>query len=84
MSTTNVTRWVMTAQGEPCARVEEPLAAPAAGEAVVQVAGCGVCHTDISFLHQGVPTRAALPLALALRRLGLPTLLDTPKDRGAD
>lgn len=64
MSATTVVRWVMTAQGEPCARLEEPLAAPPAGEAVVQVAGCGVCHTDISFLHQGVPTRAALPLAL--------------------
>ncbi|MBM4130037.1 6-hydroxycyclohex-1-ene-1-carbonyl-CoA dehydrogenase [bacterium] len=64
MSTTSVIRWVMTAPGEPCARTEEPLAAPAAGEAVVQVAGCGVCHTDISFLHQGVPTRAAPPLAL--------------------
>ena len=64
MSETILTRWVMTAQGAPCERRQEPIAAPPPGEAVIAVAGCGVCHTDISFLHQGVPTRAALPLTL--------------------
>lgn len=34
------------------------------GEALVQVAGCGVCHTDISFWHGGVQTRHPLPLTL--------------------
>jgi len=56
--------WVMTGQGEPCQKQELPLAAPPPGEAVIKVAGCGVCHTDISFLHLGVPTRAKPPLAL--------------------
>ena len=64
MSDLTVTRWVMTGQGEPCVEQSEDLAPPAAGEAVVEVAGCGVCHTDISFLHLGVPTRAKPPLAL--------------------
>ena len=64
MSDIQVTRWVMTAQGEPCEVRSETLDTPPPGEAVVEVAGCGVCHTDISFLHQGVPTRAALSLAL--------------------
>jgi 6-hydroxycyclohex-1-ene-1-carbonyl-CoA dehydrogenase len=64
MSERTVTRWVMTGQGEPCAEQTETLAAPPAGEATVEVAGCGVCHTDISFLHLGVPTRAPAPLAL--------------------
>lgn len=64
MSELQVTRWVMTAQGQPCESVSEKLDAPPAGEVVVEVAGCGVCHTDISFLHMGVPTRAQLPLAL--------------------
>jgi len=64
MSLTQVTRWVMTARGEPCQQRITDLDAPAAGEATITVAGCGVCHTDISFLHQGVPTRAALPIAL--------------------
>jgi 6-hydroxycyclohex-1-ene-1-carbonyl-CoA dehydrogenase len=63
MSTT-ISRWVMTAQGQPCVRQDDALAAPPAGEAVVAVAGCGVCHTDVGFQHQGVPTRAPLPLAL--------------------
>jgi 6-hydroxycyclohex-1-ene-1-carbonyl-CoA dehydrogenase len=38
--------------------------APEAGEVVVEVAGCGVCHTDVGFLVDGVPTRHALPLVL--------------------
>ncbi len=64
MSDIQVTRWVMTAQSKPCEMMQENLEAPTAGEAIVEVAGCGVCHTDISFLHMGVPTRAAVPLAL--------------------
>lgn len=34
------------------------------GEALVKVAGCGVCHTDLSFWHWGVQTRQACPLTL--------------------
>ena len=34
------------------------------GEVLVKVAGCGVCHTDISFAVFGVPTRHEFPLAL--------------------
>ncbi|HWQ03589.1 MAG TPA: 6-hydroxycyclohex-1-ene-1-carbonyl-CoA dehydrogenase, partial [Candidatus Nitrosotenuis sp.] len=33
-------------------------------EALIEVAGCGVCHTDIGFAYQGVPTRHPLPLIL--------------------
>jgi len=33
-------------------------------EALVKVAGCGVCHTDISFWHHGVRTKKKLPLTL--------------------
>ena len=41
--------------------------APAAlgdGDVLVKVAGCGLCHTDMSFMFGGVKTRAALPLTL--------------------
>ncbi|MBZ0112586.1 MAG: 6-hydroxycyclohex-1-ene-1-carbonyl-CoA dehydrogenase [Thermoanaerobaculia bacterium] len=31
---------------------------------LVEVAGCGVCHTDLGFLYEDVPTRHALPLTL--------------------
>lgn len=42
------------------------VAQPHAGDddVVVRVAGCGVCHTDISFWQDGVQTRAPLPLTL--------------------
>jgi 6-hydroxycyclohex-1-ene-1-carbonyl-CoA dehydrogenase len=38
--------------------------APAAGEVLVRVEGCGVCHTDLGFFYEGVPTRHPLPLTL--------------------
>jgi len=82
MNGRTVSRWVMTAQGEPCREQSEPLAPPAAGEAVVEVAGCGVCHTDISFLHQGVPTRAPAPLALGHEISG--TVLEVGEGVAAD
>jgi 6-hydroxycyclohex-1-ene-1-carbonyl-CoA dehydrogenase len=34
------------------------------GEVVVEVAGCGVCHTDLGFFNGDVPTRHPLPLTL--------------------
>ena len=34
------------------------------GQVAVKVAGCGVCHTDLGFVYDGVPTRHPLPLAL--------------------
>jgi 6-hydroxycyclohex-1-ene-1-carbonyl-CoA dehydrogenase len=37
---------------------------PGPGEVIVQVAGCGICHTDLGFWYDGVPTRKALPLTL--------------------
>jgi 6-hydroxycyclohex-1-ene-1-carbonyl-CoA dehydrogenase len=55
---------MMTAPGVPFERVLLASRVAGAGEAVVEVSGCGVCHTDVSFLHQGVKTRGALPLVL--------------------
>lgn len=57
-------RWVMTSPNAPFERRETPRRAPGPGEAVVEVAGCGVCHTDLSFLYQGVKTRQPPPLVL--------------------
>lgn len=56
-------RWVMTAPKAPLER-QEFEAAPAAGEVVVEVAGCGVCHTDLGYYYDGVRTNHELPLAL--------------------
>jgi len=56
-------RWMMNGVNEPLTR-QEFVAEPAAGEVVVEVAGCGVCHTDLGFYYDGVRTNAQLPLAL--------------------
>ena len=55
--------FAMTAPGRPLEAQEYTLD-PGPGQALVQVVGCGVCHTDLGFLHEGVPTRHALPLVL--------------------
>jgi 6-hydroxycyclohex-1-ene-1-carbonyl-CoA dehydrogenase len=34
------------------------------GEVLVEVAGCGVCHTDLSYFYYGVPTVNEPPLTL--------------------
>jgi 6-hydroxycyclohex-1-ene-1-carbonyl-CoA dehydrogenase len=54
----------MTAAGEPLVPVTREVPAPGPDEVLVQVAGCGVCHTDLGFLHDGVRTRHPLPLIL--------------------
>lgn len=54
----------MTAEQKPFEQVFSPIPQPGDGEALVEVAGCGVCHTDLSFWHYGVPTRKKPPLVL--------------------
>lgn len=34
------------------------------GEVLVEVAGCGVCHTDVGYFYDGVPTVSDPPLTL--------------------
>ncbi len=50
--------------GKPVNLAELPHLDPGVDEVIVRVAGCGVCHTDIGFAYDGVPTRHALPLVL--------------------
>ncbi len=57
-------RWLMSAVGEPMKKVGFDPFPPAPGEAVVEIAGCGVCHTDLGYLCDGVRTNHSLPLAL--------------------
>ncbi len=55
--------WVVRAPREPMApdrRVESA----EGSNVIVEVAGCGVCHTDFGFLDEGVPTRHPFPLTL--------------------
>lgn len=56
--------WKMIAPDKGFNLTEEPIPEPGKGEAIVKVAGCGVCHTDLSFWHYGVKTKHPLPLTL--------------------
>ena len=55
--------YALTKVGAPLQRREFTLQ-PSADDVIVEVAGCGVCHTDLSFWHYGVPTKHELPLVL--------------------
>jgi len=57
------TRWLMQAPGQPFVAAEFAPSA-AAGEVVVAVAGCGVCHTDLGYCYEGVRTNQPPPLCL--------------------
>ena len=57
-------RWSMNAVNEPMVRAEFDPFPPAADEVVVEIAGCGVCHTDLGFIYDGVRLNHDLPLAL--------------------
>ena len=47
-----------------------PTLEPAPDQVVIQVAGCGICHTDIGYAYDGVPTRHPLPLVLGHEIVG--------------
>lgn len=49
---------------QPLTVEDVPTPAPKAGEVLVKVAGCGVCHTDLHFIDHGVPTFKKPPLIL--------------------
>ena len=43
---------------------EIPVPELQSGEVLVEVAGCGVCHTDLGYFYDGVPTVSKPPLTL--------------------
>jgi 6-hydroxycyclohex-1-ene-1-carbonyl-CoA dehydrogenase len=55
------TAWSQKAAGEPLAKVEIEIT-PGPGDAIVEVAGCGLCHTDLGFLDGEVNPRGPRPL----------------------
>jgi len=50
--------------GKPLAVEEVPTPSSGAGEALVKVAGCGMCHTDLHYIDHGVKPFKAPPLVL--------------------
>ncbi len=55
--------WIVEHPGAPM-RHEPRDEQPGHDDVIVQVAGCGVCHTDLGFFYDGVPTRHPFPLTL--------------------
>lgn len=47
-----------------------PAPEPQAGEVVMRVAACGLCHTDLHYLDHGVPTFKAPPIILGHEAAG--------------
>ncbi|VBB46176.1 6-hydroxycyclohex-1-ene-1-carbonyl-CoA dehydrogenase [uncultured Desulfatiglans sp.] len=45
-------------------KTEIPVPELQPGEVLVEVAGCGVCHTDLGYFYDGVPTVVTPPLTL--------------------
>jgi 6-hydroxycyclohex-1-ene-1-carbonyl-CoA dehydrogenase len=58
-----VSGWVFEKAGAPMVHATRD-ERPGAGDVLVEVAGCGICHTDLGYYYDGVPTRHPLPLVL--------------------
>ncbi len=59
----------MTGPGE-LVWFEEPLPPPPPGQVTVEVVGCGVCHTDLGYLYDGVAPAHKGPLVLGHEIIG--------------
>ena len=57
-------RWVMNKTGVPMEKIDFDPIPPGKDEVVIEIAGCGVCHTDLGYFYDGVRTNHELPLAL--------------------
>lgn len=60
---TKIETWQMVEPGK-FNRTSIPVPELKPGEVLVEIAGCGVCHTDISYFYMGVPTVNKPPLTL--------------------
>ncbi len=58
-----VSSWIVRQPAEPMV-FEQREEIAGAGEVLVEVQGCGVCHTDLLFYYGGVSTRHPFPLVL--------------------
>src|SRR3974377_80731 len=57
-------RWMMTGAGKPLVPMEFEISTLAPDEVLCEIAGCGVCHTDLGYYYDGPRTNHALPLCL--------------------
>jgi 6-hydroxycyclohex-1-ene-1-carbonyl-CoA dehydrogenase len=71
---------VFSAPYQPLSLQEVPTPEPSPGEALLRVAACGVCHTDLHYLDHGVPTFKTPPLILGHEISGTVAQLGSPAD----
>jgi 6-hydroxycyclohex-1-ene-1-carbonyl-CoA dehydrogenase len=62
--------YVLVQPGKPLVRERRDLAAPGPGQALIEVLGCGLCHTDLGYARGEVPTRKSPPLILGHEVVG--------------
>lgn len=62
--TSNAYRWMMTGVAQPMVKEPMDIGSVESGEVLVEIAGCGVCHTDLDYYYNGIRTNHPLPLAL--------------------
>ncbi|MCL6610724.1 MAG: 6-hydroxycyclohex-1-ene-1-carbonyl-CoA dehydrogenase [Peptococcaceae bacterium] len=62
-SPSKIETWQMVEPGK-LARTSLEVPELKPGEVLVEVAGCGVCHTDVGYFYDGVPTVTKPPLTL--------------------
>ena len=70
-------QWQMTELNKEFSLVESDLPSITENGAVIKIAGCGVCHTDLSFWHDGVRTKKEMPLTLGHEISGV--VIDGPE-----
>lgn len=56
--------YFLPSPGQRLEQQEFSLPDPGPSDVIIEVAGCGVCHTDVGFAKDGVTTRHPLPLIL--------------------
>jgi 6-hydroxycyclohex-1-ene-1-carbonyl-CoA dehydrogenase len=61
--------------GQPFKIEDVPTPEPKAGEVLVKIAACGVCHTDLHYTDHNVPTFKKPPLILGHEASGIVTAL---------
>lgn len=64
MSVTTIRGYEFAGTAGALARARREVGTLDAEDVLIRVAGCGVCHTDLGFLNDGVRTRHPLPLIL--------------------
>lgn len=78
MGDSKLYQWQMTGKDEEFNLCEIDYPTLKSDEVLVKIAGCGVCHTDLSFWHYGVQTKHPLPLTLGHEISGV--VVEGPSD----